>query len=143
VSDSSPPIIPESHRDLLEGIGIAHMATIGPSGAPQVNPVGYLWDDSRLVLVTSPTSQKVRNLRRDPRIALSIIDAARPDRYLEVRGVLERVDPDPEQRLFGKFWEKYGQFTTGTAAADEYREALRAGERVILVVAPQSVTHLG
>jgi PPOX class probable F420-dependent enzyme len=142
VSDSSPSIIPESHRNLLEGIGVAHMATIGPSGAPQVNPVGYLWDGARLFFVTSPTSQKVRNLRRDPRIAVSIIDAARPDRYLEIRGVLERVDADPEQRIFGKFWERYGQFTTETAAADEYREALRA-EGVILVVAPQKVTHLG
>ncbi len=78
--------IPETHRDLLEKPLLAHVATIGPNGEPQNNPVWFLWKDGLIWISIGPTGQKARNLERDPRIAISIADPDNPIHYLEVRG---------------------------------------------------------
>ena len=89
-------VIPASHADLLESTALAHVATVGPTGEPQVNPVWFGVQDGRILFSQTKTRQKVRNLRREPRIALSIVDPENPYRYLEVRGVVERVEDDPD-----------------------------------------------
>ena len=79
-------VIPESHRDLLDKPVLAHVATIGPQGEPQNNPVWFIWDDDRFWMSIGPTGQKARNLERDPRIAISMADPDNPIHYLELRG---------------------------------------------------------
>lgn len=71
-------VIPASHRDILEGKGFAHVATLGPDGAPQSNPVGFEWDGDTLRFSQTKTRQKYRNLQRNPRIAVSILDSETP-----------------------------------------------------------------
>ena len=84
-------VIPESHRALLDKPVLAHVATIGPKGEPQSNPVWFLWSDDKLWIGIGPNGQKDRNLQRDPRIAVSMADPENPIHYLELRGtVLER-----------------------------------------------------
>ena len=56
-------------RRLLDGTSIAHLATVLPDGSPHTTPV-YVGD--RIVFFAGPGSLKARNLRRDPRMALSI-----------------------------------------------------------------------
>lgn len=91
--------VPATHLDLLEKPLLAHTATIGPRGEPQSNPVWYLYDDGRLIIAIHPTGQKMRNLQRDSRIALSIADPDDPIHYLELRGTMtdwrtvDRHDP--------------------------------------------------
>jgi len=79
-------VIPESHRELLDQPVLAHVATIGPTGEPQVNPCWFIWRDDLLWLSIGPAGQKARNLERDPRIAVSMVDAVEPLHYLELRG---------------------------------------------------------
>jgi PPOX class probable F420-dependent enzyme len=79
-------VIPETHLDLLEKPFLAHCATIGPNGEPQVNPVWFLWNGSQIVLSIDPVGQKAKNLARDPRISVSIVDHDNPIHYLEIRG---------------------------------------------------------
>ena len=64
-------MIPDDLTDLLEGQRFAHVATIGPNGEPQSNPVRFAWDVQHVLLSQVPDRQKVRNLKGDPRIALS------------------------------------------------------------------------
>lgn len=62
------------------------MATIGPTGEPQSNPVWFLWQDDLLWITVGPAGQKAKNLERDPRIAISMADPDNPIHYLELRG---------------------------------------------------------
>ncbi len=79
-------VIPESHRDLLDMPILAHVATIGPKGEPQSNPVWFIWDGAHIRIAIWPEGQKAKNLERDPRVALSMADPENPIHYLEVRG---------------------------------------------------------
>jgi PPOX class probable F420-dependent enzyme len=90
MSSNVHPVVPTSYEDLLTTPALAHVATIGPDGAPQVTPVWFDWDGARLLLALAPDRQKMRNLRRDPRLAVSIVDPANAYRYLEIRGRLRR-----------------------------------------------------
>ena len=78
---------------------MANVATIGPKGEPQVNPVWFSWDGQNLLFSQTQERQKLRNIKRDPRIAVSIMDPNNPYRYLEIRGVVSRIEDDTDNRL--------------------------------------------
>ena len=59
-------------RRVLDGTSIAHLATVLPDGSPHTTPVYVGAYGDRIVFFTGPGSLKARNLRRDPRMALSI-----------------------------------------------------------------------
>ena len=84
-------VIPDSHKHLLAQPILAHAATVGPKGEPQANPIWFLWDGQYIVISIGPEGQKARNLERNPRIALSMVDAENPLLYLEVRGTVASV----------------------------------------------------
>lgn len=73
------------------------ITTIRADGQPQASPVGFLWDGTSFLILTAPTSQKVRNLRANPRIALHLeIDrqAENDGGVLTLEGTA-RLDGDP------------------------------------------------
>ena len=102
------PVIPESLADLLERPLYAHLATVRPDGTPQVNPTWLRFDGEYLWLTTTTRRQKHRNWQRQPAVALSVTDPDRPSRYLEIRGRVERIIPDPEAVEFIRLAERYG-----------------------------------
>jgi PPOX class probable F420-dependent enzyme len=64
--------LPEAARELLESDAVAHVVTIDEDGTPQVTAAWVGLDGDEVVLATLPEQRKLRNLRRDPRIALSV-----------------------------------------------------------------------
>src|SRR5438552_12698108 len=78
--------IPEQYRDLFTKKAFAHLATVGPDGAPQVTPVWIDYDGKYVRFNTARGRVKVRNLARNPRVALSIQDPDKPYRYVQIRG---------------------------------------------------------
>jgi PPOX class probable F420-dependent enzyme len=78
--------IPEEVRTLLEGRNFAHLATLLPDGSPTSVPVWVGTEGDRVTIFTQERSQKARNLRRDPRLALSLVDRANPYRTGWLRG---------------------------------------------------------
>lgn len=129
-------VIPESLSDLLESTALANVATVGPKGEPQVSPVWFGWDGKHLLFSQTKTRQKLQNLQKDPRIALSIVDPHNPYRYLEIRGVVARVDEDPNLDFINSMSKKYlGQ--------DKYAGQQPGEERVVVVVEPQHTTKMG
>jgi PPOX class probable F420-dependent enzyme len=64
--------LPKAARDLLESNAVAHVVTIDEDGGPQVTLAWVGNDGDEIVLATMPDQRKLRNLRRDPRIALSV-----------------------------------------------------------------------
>lgn len=129
-------MIPEQYHDLLASTALAHIATIGPNGEPQVTPVWFGWDGEHVRFSQTSTRQKLRNLRRDPRIALSIVDPANPLRYLEIRGRVVAVEPDPELAFINRMAQKY-------LGRERYPWHRSGDERVVVVVEPQHTTHMG
>lgn len=71
---------------VLDGPAIAHLATALPDGALHSTPVYVGTKDEHIVLFTGPDTRKARNLRRDPRLALSIAPADSPFTPVAVRG---------------------------------------------------------
>jgi len=102
-------VIPESLADLLERPLYALLATVRPDGTPQVNPTWFRYDGEFIWLTATTYRQKYRNWQYQPATALSIIDPEQPARYLEVRGLVERIVPDPEGAEFVRLAERYGE----------------------------------
>src|SRR6266536_134252 len=101
-------VIPQSLADLLERPLHAHLATVRPDGTPQVNPTWFRFDGEYVWLTTTTGRQKNRNWQIQTAVALSITDPGRPSRYLEIRGRVERIIPDPEGAEFVRLAERYG-----------------------------------
>ena len=116
-------VIPESLADLVERPLYAHLATVRPDGTPQANPTWFRFDGEYLWLTTTTKRQKNRNWQVQPAVALSINDPDRPYRYLEIRGRVERIVPDPEGAEFVRLAERYGE-PQGPPADKAYRIAV-------------------
>ena len=82
--------LPEAARALLESDAVAHVVTLDEDGGPQVTAAWVGLEGDEIVLATLPDQRKLRNIRRDPRIALSIPSARTNDwgllEYLVVYG---------------------------------------------------------
>lgn len=100
-------VIPEPLADLVERPLYAHLATVRADGTPQVNPTWFRFDGEYLWLTTTTGRQKHRNWQVQPAVALSITDPDRPSRYLEIRGRVEQIIPDPEGAEFVRLAERY------------------------------------
>ncbi len=74
---------------LLEGRHLAVITTIGPDGYPQSTPVWYMPDGDSVGIIADPDSVKVRNIRRNPRISITIASEGRPYRYILFKGDAE------------------------------------------------------
>jgi len=79
------PLQPEV-KSLLSRPNFAHLATLMPDGSPNVTPVWVELEDDRILVGTSEGSLKARNLRRDPRLGLSIVDFDDPYEEAQIRG---------------------------------------------------------
>jgi PPOX class probable F420-dependent enzyme len=99
--------IPVQFHDLLSSKAIAFVGTIGKSGEPQVTPQWFHWDGEQVRISLVEGRQKLRNLRRDPRISVTIVDPARPTHYVELRGRVDGLVEDPEFALEKTIARKY------------------------------------
>src|SRR4051794_39686130 len=95
-------------RELLEGRSIVHLATLMPDGSPMSVAVWAGVEDGRPVFFTQAGSQKARNIDRDPRVALSIVDRANVYRTARLRGqVVERIKGEAALVIVDRISERY------------------------------------
>ena len=95
-------------RRVLDGTSIAHLASVLPDGAPHSVPVWVGTHGDRIAILTGPGSRKARNLRRDPRVALSLTAADDPYRPVIIRGrVVEWIDGDAAWEIVDRISTKY------------------------------------
>lgn len=126
-------MIPDSHADLVTRPLFAHLATIRPDGMPQVNPMWFGWDGVHLRFTNTTTRRKYRNVTNEPRVAVSINDPDQPYRYLEIRGRVERIEPDPDAAFFAELAGRYS-LSLDAPPPD-------AADRVVFVVRPEAVSY--
>jgi PPOX class probable F420-dependent enzyme len=126
-------MIPDEYADLLTRPLFGHLATLRPDGTPQVNPMWFSWDGTHLRFTNTTRRQKHRNVTAEPRVAMSVNDPDRPYRYLEVRGTVERIEPDPGAEFFAELATRYGLDLDGPPGD--------AADRVVFVVRPHAVSY--
>ena len=88
--------LPDAVKTLLDHPNYAHLATVMADGSPHAAPVWVAREGDRVLIGIGDGSVKGKNTRRDPRVALSIVDMADPYRMAQLRGrvVERRRDPD-------------------------------------------------
>ena len=128
----------KKYGDLLrdDQKALAHLGTVMPSGAPQVTPVWFDYDGKFFRVNSAKGRVKDKNMRRNPAVALSIVDPANPYRHLSVQGRVVEITEQGGDAHIDRLAKKYlGQ--------DRYPYR-RAGEvRVIYKIAPDRVGGMG
>jgi PPOX class probable F420-dependent enzyme len=94
--------------ELLSARNMAHVATLMSDGAPHVSPVWIAVEGDRLAIFSTQPHLKIRNLRRDPRIAISVADERNPYRSVLIRGrVVEEIDGDEAIAIMDRMSNRY------------------------------------
>ena len=94
--------VPETHLDLLadEKKSFLFLATIMPSGSPQVTPIWFNVENGYILINSAVGRIKDRNMRARPQVALCIPDPSNPYRYLQIRGrVTEITTADADDHI--------------------------------------------
>jgi PPOX class probable F420-dependent enzyme len=127
--------IPDSHHDLFEAKTFAHFATLMPDGTPHVTPVWVDHDeDSGHVLINTMEGRlKERNVRRDGRVGVSMLDPEDPYRYCSVRGEVVEVTTDGAVEHADSLAQRYMDI-------EEYpNHEEEDGDRMIVRIRPDTV----
>jgi PPOX class probable F420-dependent enzyme len=126
----------ERQTRFFRGKNFGHLATVMPDGSPQVSPV-WIDEADGLILVNSAEGRvKTENVRRDPRVAISVHDAKNPYRMVTVRGTVVEVTHEGAEDHIDALARKY----TG---AERYRWHDRKHPRVIIKIQPNSISGMG
>jgi len=95
-------------RRVLDTAAVAHLATLLPDGSPHSVPLWVGTDGERVAILTGPGSRKARNLRRDPRVAMSLTAPDDPFTPVMIRGqVAEWLDGDAAWEIIDRIATKY------------------------------------
>ena len=103
----TPKIMSTEAQNLVRRPNFAHLATLRADGSPKLDPVWIdLTDESTVTIATGQDSLKTRNVLRDPRVAISIVDGDNPYEELQLRGTCV-VEPDPDMATLDELSHKY------------------------------------
>jgi PPOX class probable F420-dependent enzyme len=123
---------------LLQEPQLAQFATVMADGSPQVTPV---WvdvepDGGHILINTADGRVKTNNVERDPRVAVSVVDAQNPWRYAITRGTIVERRHEGAAEHIDKLAKKY-------MGKDKYPFHRPDEQRVILRIKPHHVLELG
>ena len=122
--------LPPDVRELFEARNFGHLATALPDGSPHSVPVWMRVEDGKLLFFTQTRSRKARNLGRDPRVAVSVVDERNPYRSAWVRGrVVKRIEGEQALEIIDRISQQY----TGV------NFPMRSG--VVYVIEPERTGH--
>ncbi len=124
---------------LFEGKNFAFIATLMKDGSPQVTPTWVDIDrNNNTILVNTAKGRiKYRNVSRDPRVAISLIDLSNPYEMVTVRGrVVEHIKGKDADEHIDKLAKKY-------LGKEKYPRRMPGEERVLLRIKPELVARMG
>ncbi len=102
-----PATLPDNVKQLIDRANFAHLATLMEDGSPHSTPVWVGRDGDRLMIGTGGKSLKARNTRRDPRVALSMIDFKDPYMEAQLRGRVVEQRPDSDLKILDAISVRY------------------------------------
>ncbi|MEM8610129.1 MAG: PPOX class F420-dependent oxidoreductase [Myxococcota bacterium] len=124
--------IPETHADILDKPAFAHLATLMADGSPHAAPVWVDTDDGHIVINSAEGRLKDRNIRRDGRVAISLVDPENPYRSLAIRGRVVKITTDGADAHIDQMAKKY-------MGVDEYPYRSPEEVRVLYYVEPEKI----
>lgn len=133
-----PKTIPESHVELLTGPYYAILTTINDEGQPQNTVVWCSYDGEYVLVNTAEGRRKAENVRRNPLVALTVLDPDDPYHWIDVRGRVAEIVPDTDYANIDAHAKLYtgrdSYYGTPSMADQKGKE-----ERVIFKIAPENV----
>ena len=131
-----PASIPESYLDLFQKKAFGSFTTLLPDGSPHTTPVWVDFQNGDIWVNSAVGRQKDRDVRRDPRVAIALIDPDNPYRYLGIRGRVHEITEQGATEHIDKMAKKYlGQ--------DKYPYAQPGEKRVLYKIKPEHVHTMG
>ena len=122
----------------LQSNRIAWLTTVGGDGRPYTVPIGFVWEGQTLLIFSQPKKQKLRNIRKNPRVTLALDETERGQDVVIVEGTAELIDDPQISMKMPAYVEKYGAsiesmgWTLESMAAD-YSQAIRVTPTKITV----------
>jgi len=130
-----PATLSENVKKLFLEPNFAHLATIMPDGSPQVTPVWVEMEGDRIVVNTAEGRIKPRNVRRDPRVAISIVRQENPYQAAYIRGRVVELRHEGADESIDRLAKKYiGQ--------DRYPWRQPGEQRLIMIIEPERVATM-
>lgn len=125
-------MLTDEQKEFFRKPNFGHLATLEPDGSPQVTPVWIDVDGDYILINTSKGQKKVRNVERDPRVSVEVVEQENPYSMLSVQGTVVDVTSDGADAHMDSLSKKYlGQ--------DSYPFRKEGEERVILRIQPEKV----
>jgi len=120
---------------LLEDKNLAFVATLMKDSSPQITPTWIDLVDGIIIVNTAEGRVKQRNVSRDPRVAISIVDNKNPYNMVSIRGkVIEQTTQDADRHI-DKMAKKY-------LGVDKYPFGMPGEKRILLKIMPQKIFHM-
>ncbi len=132
---SNDQIINSEVTTLLEGKNFAFVATLMKDGSPQITPTWIDLEDNIILVNTAEGRVKHKNVSRDPRVAVSIVDEKNPYNMITIRGrVMEQTTIGADEHI-DKLAKKY-------LGVDKYPFRSPTEKRIILKIKPENIFHM-
>jgi PPOX class probable F420-dependent enzyme len=126
----------EKYSDLFKKKAFANLSTLMQDGSPQVTPVWCDYDGKHVRVNSARGRVKDKNIRRDPRVALAIVDPENPYRYMEIRGKVVEVTEKGADDHINSLSEKY--------LGNPVYPFRQPGEvRVVYKIEPEKISSMG
>jgi PPOX class probable F420-dependent enzyme len=132
----SSKITDPSIRKLFEGKNFVFVSTLMKDGYPHTTPTWVDIENGNILINTAIGRIKQKNLSRDPRLSLAVVDQNNPYNMVTVRGkVIEQINGDPAEKHIDKLAKKY-------LGKDKYPNRSPGEKRVILKIKPERLFHM-
>lgn len=128
--------VPENFKDLFAKKAFAHLGTVMPDGSPQVTPVWCDFDGTHIRVNSARGRVKDKNMRRSPRVALSLQDPDNPYRYLQIRGQVVEISEQGADDHIDSLAKKY-------LGKDKYPNRRPGEVRVTYKIRPEKAFTMG
>jgi PPOX class probable F420-dependent enzyme len=128
--------IPEKYADLFQKKTFASLGTLMPDGQPQVTPVWVDFDGKHVIVNSAKGRVKDRNMRRDPRVSMALIDPDNPYRHLQVQGRVVEITENGADQHIDKMAKKY-------LGKDKYPFRQPGEVRVLYKIEPDRTVAMG
>jgi PPOX class probable F420-dependent enzyme len=114
--------LPDPVLELIRNSGMTYLATLMPDGSPQLTQTWVDTDGDVVIINTVDGHQKLRNIRRDPRVAVTVADPNDTRRFVQLRGQVVRESTEGAVEHIEMLSERYlGQPYSWYGGRDQVR----------------------
>ena len=119
-------------KELFQKENLVFIATINPDGSPQLTPVWGNYSDEHILINTAEGRIKHKNVQKDPRVAVSVVDYNNPLNMTTIRGKVIQIIPDYDYSHANELTKQY-------MGINEYPYKRENEKRIILKIKPEKI----